>query len=88
MKPRLTAQRHQEIGAELYEIRNRLLKLGIEVANSYPKNGKFARYMLRMHFAVDTARAWGDAESCREYPDTWETHWYYPGSQTAVSQRY
>jgi hypothetical protein len=46
-KPGLDITRHQEIGLELAQIRDRLTDLGAEIGNAYPKSSRAARLAAR-----------------------------------------
>ncbi len=77
MNKRLTLTDHERIGAELFEIRNRLLTLGGEIANTHPKASSVGRNALKMASSVDRVRAHLDNEAIAAGGST---RTYYPGT--------
>lgn len=82
-KKGITRERHIEIGGKIAEIRDEVLRLGVEVANAYPRSGndprvKFARALMKALAALDQVKNEGDNASCREHPKEWQPEWYYP----------
>ncbi|WP_457571505.1 hypothetical protein [Desulfovulcanus sp.] len=52
-KPGITLERHKEIGRELKNIYNRLLKLYAEFTNAYPESGPLSRPSRKTAEAID-----------------------------------
>lgn len=71
-KTRLTAQRHDEIASELYEMRVQLISLSVEVFNAYPSAGpesKFGKALSKALGHLDMARSYGEEALYRDAPD-------------------
>jgi hypothetical protein len=67
-RPGLTKERHEEIGPELARIEDRLITLGVEIANAYPKNSRLSRFAIKMNNALGTVRCRLDDEYCSLCP--------------------
>ena len=76
-KPGLPLSRHQEIGAELYEIRNRLMRLSTEISNSHPKASKASRTSRKAADSIDSLRCVLDSIACSIPGGSPKV--YYPG---------
>lgn len=79
-KTGLTFERHQEIAAELKDIRERLLTLAIEFGNAYPASGKGGltyKKLRKAQVTVDAARCWAEEEMFREHPESASTDIYF-----------
>lgn len=79
----LTRQRHEELGAALYEMRNQLVKLYVEVGNAFPRQDDDAKKVLhaltRARVELDVARCHLEDLYARQHPATWQMSTYYPG---------
>lgn len=64
-KPGVSAERHQELGAELAAIHDRLLVLGVEIQNAYPRSSAAAREAAKMESALFRVRTALESEMCR-----------------------
>lgn len=75
----MTLDEHRRLGAELHAIRNRLQRIGIDLANRYGKTRPLGRRAVRMSDAVDAVRAKLDGQLHRDHARDFDTHVYYPG---------
>jgi len=57
MKKRPTLSEHQAFGAELKELRDRLLKLSVRVSNAYPKTERAGRELHASLTRMDAAKS-------------------------------
>lgn len=64
MRDTLTLEDHNRIGAELYDIRNRLLKLGTEINTAMPKTAPASKAAYRPVKAIDSLRCKLDSLAC------------------------
>lgn len=67
-KAGLTLERHREIGAELAQIRDRLVTLACEIGNAYPVTSPQSRAAAKAWPAVDSLRSLLDNTVFMEYP--------------------
>lgn len=86
-KPGLSFERHAEIGQRLYEIRQDLVSLVVEIGNAYPQAARFPQAISRAHDALDQARTarLGTAYRLRvrlEVVQRAESACWWPGSTT------
>ncbi|OEV30466.1 hypothetical protein AN219_10750 [Streptomyces nanshensis] len=82
-KPGLTHEQHTDIGKQLHDIREQLIKIAVDVANAYPRAGDRGRPGRKLHTAldaIDTARSDLDSALFNEHPAQADTHTYYPGT--------
>lgn len=80
-----TLEEHQQVGADLAAMRNRLQKIGIDIANRYGKTKRVGRTALRMLEALDSVRCQMDSEACRDLGAKFNTRLYYPGEDLPTS---
>ena len=81
-KPGISFERHQEIGAELKEMSERLVKLMVEFGNAYPlsgREGKAHSYLSKARHAITDARAFAEETYFREHREKADLNTYYPG---------
>lgn len=81
-KTSLTMERHKEIGAELYKMRDALLPLTVEMSYAYSVNGKELLWLKRAVSSIDHLRCCLEDRMMEDYPDA-SLHVYYPGGLTA-----
>lgn len=89
MKKELTFKRHVVIGKELREMRDRLMKLHLEICRYYRVAGKDKRPCQKAIEGIDALRSIMDDAVCREYPerdDQEVVNVYYPKDRYEVSQ--
>lgn len=77
MPKRMTISDHQRLGPELFELRNRLLSVAVEVYGALPKSSASAKAAHRAVAAVDRLRCELDNEACG-LPEG-SPRIYYPG---------
>jgi len=65
-KPPMTVDEHEALGRELYRIRNRLQRIGVDLAERYGKSNLIGRLALEMHRAIDPVRIAVDSRFARE----------------------
>jgi len=79
-KPGITFSRHDEVAAELYSIREKLLSMEVELANSFPRSGpasKPYKAISAARVAIDTARSDLENLMFRDHPDNARLGIYY-----------
>ena len=75
----LTLDEHRALGYELFETRNRVFTLGVEVSNRYRKSSTPSRRAQRAVQALDGLRCALDSQLALDHPDEFEPSVYYPG---------
>ncbi len=80
-KPGLTLEQHNQFGAELAYMRDRLTQLHVEISNSYPKSANVGRQAGRAADQLDQLRSRLDGLLAAEYPDDFNVHIYYPTAE-------
>lgn len=74
----LPACRHVEIGTQLQEARDRLVRLMVELSHAYPKTSKQVQAAARAQKAIDQLRCVLDDVSAGELPrEAWSASIYY-----------
>jgi hypothetical protein len=61
MKP-LTPDEHRALGLELAATRDRLVQVGVRIANAFRKDSSVTRFALKFTVYIDRVRALLDAE--------------------------
>lgn len=77
-----TFDRHKEVGSQLKSIRDQLLYLSVEIANSYGKTKKATGLAEKAYRDLDMLRSAMDSLVCSENKDRDYLEWvrcYYPG---------
>lgn len=77
----LTFERHRELGAELYGIRARLIRLDIEINRAYGPSSRAGKAADRITASMETLRSRLDGAVFAENPsrsDSEVKHCYYP----------
>lgn len=80
-KPGLTFERHQEIGAELKEMYNRLQSLAVEFSHAYPRSNSAYRELCKATEALGGARSGAEDNLFKEHTDRATTKIYYGGQE-------
>ena len=83
----LTLDDHRAIGVDLHRMRNDLLHLSVRLANSYGKTRRSTTLARRAQAAIDKLRCELDSQLCRDHPDHFDAHTYYPGAGAVVTSR-
>jgi hypothetical protein len=90
IKPGLTRQEHEELGATLNQLRDEVLRIALQLEAAYPKLSPAARLSYKAAQAVDRLRSALDRQAFLDYCQ-WEAHekvqfkgarTYYPGNDT------
>jgi 2-methylcitrate dehydratase PrpD len=68
-KRRFSFDKHKDTGQKLKELRETLLALSVEIANSYPRTYKTCRYANKAVNAVNELRCELDSQLFRDCPD-------------------
>ena len=88
IKPGLTRQEHEELGAKLKQLRDEVLRISVQLDAAYPKLSAAARLSYKAAQAVDRLRSALDRQAFLDYCQ-WEAHekaqfkgarTYYPGN--------
>lgn len=81
-KPRYTMDQHKDLGRELYEMRERLTRLVIELSAAYPMSCRGYKHLVKAKRWLDQARSAMDDELFKEHgerPSHELLRVYYPG---------
>ncbi len=77
-KPGLTLNEHRRLGLELAAIRDRLVEIGVLIANRHLNNSRVAHAAGRMTREIDAVRSLLDSEVFEEYEGAGLAKVYYP----------
>jgi hypothetical protein len=79
-KTPLTRDEHLALGQELYQIRDRLSDIGMDLMARYGKSTRVGRPALKLLTALETIRCQLDSQALDDLgPDEWSPRIYYPG---------
>jgi hypothetical protein len=81
MKQPFDLDEHKALGAELAAIRDRLQKIGIEVANRYGVSSPLGRKAARLEDGIDGVRSALDSQAVKDLRDEFDVHLYYPDAK-------
>lgn len=76
-KPRLNAERHQQLGKELAWLHNYLVYRSVEILNAYPRTSEAYKRAYRVYEQVDRLRWALESQAFEDCPNA-ETAWYAP----------
>jgi hypothetical protein len=76
-KPRLNAERHQQLGKELAWLHNYLVYRSAEILNAYPRTSEAYKRANRVYEQVDRLRWALENQAFEDCPDA-EVAWYAP----------
>ena len=88
IKPGLTRQEHEELGAMLKQLRDEVLRIALQLETAYPKLSPAACLSYKAAQALDRLRSALDRQAFLDYCQ-WEAHekaqfkgarTYYPGN--------
>ena len=88
MKKGLSFEQHQNIGEELFRIREYIVHLCCEVGNAYPitsKKGKAYRELTKAYKSIDEARSELEEMLFKDFTNQADVHVYYPIRLTPVA---
>lgn len=82
-KPVITFERHNEIGADLHDMRNRLQKMHAEAASSHGSRHqkKATRALFRAFEKINEARSSLEEVMFVDHPGQASVRIYYPGTE-------
>jgi len=83
-KPRYTMEQHKALGRELYEMRERLTHLIVDLSAAYPMTCRGYKNLCKAEHWLDMARSALDDELFREHgeqPTLELLRVYYPGGE-------
>lgn len=80
-KPKFSFDKHRNAGSKLKRVRQELLTLSVEIANSYPHTSEASRRAKKALEAVDALRCELDSQLFRDCPvetadDKWKGVYY------------
>lgn len=81
----LTLEQHRALGLELARTHDRLVKLSVDLANRYGKNGKIKTRAMAAHEQLSQLRSLLEEELLTEHPELERVEGlevYYPRSET------
>lgn len=81
-KSKLTLERHEQLGRDLYELQARLTALAVELGNAFPMRTGLYKQAGKACAAISGLRSALDAQMFSDYPQLGEEakHVYYPGN--------
>ena len=84
-KPRYTLEQHKALGRELFDMRERLCSLVVDLSGAYPATCRGYHYLHKAIDGLDLARCALDEELFKENPDGGHelVHVYYPHKDDA-----
>jgi len=78
-RQKLSYEQHIAIGKELSEMRNKLITRQVQICKAYGSSKKPTKLADKACDMLDRLRCGMDDQLCRDYPDKFDTHVYYPG---------
>lgn len=79
-KAPLTLDEHRELGRQLQEMHNLLVRAHVKLANGYPANSKVVNRVARATQALDSLRSELDEQALTDVGDPdWSPRIYYLG---------
>jgi hypothetical protein len=81
MKRKVTLEKHKELGAELYSLRNKLLSYSEIFASTYGKTVDISKFAKAAIQNIDKLRWKMEGRLSQEHPQDFDVHIYFPGSQ-------
>ncbi len=80
-KPGLTLQRHRELARLLFDMRNEMGRLMVELSPLYSVNDRAQKELARTQHHLDALRSVLDGHLAREFPDDFDPSIYYPAAK-------
>jgi hypothetical protein len=80
-KKQLTVDEHKVIGAELYEIRRRIMKIEDRLWKAIPISHRINTKTAGVRGKIDALRSDLDSLLRDQYPNDFSTKTYYPGDK-------
>jgi hypothetical protein len=84
---RMSVDEHHAVGAELYQIRDRMQTLAIVLQQHFPKSSSVGKALHRPERAIDHLRCRLDDLFCTQHPEQFSTRVYYPGHAAIGGER-
>lgn len=76
----LTIDEHTALGKELWDMRNTLISRTVQICKAYGSSKKSTKLADKACSMLDKLRCEMDSQFCRDYPDKFTTHIYYPAN--------
>lgn len=83
LDPPLTLAEHEQLGAELHRMRERLVHLEVELARRYGSSRPLGRRATRARVLLDNLRSSLDDQLARDHPADFRPSVYYPAAPAA-----